>query len=145
MKIKQDFVTNSSSLAVIIFLPDNYQVSKEQIVQTDFYKEYIIDHGNEDDKEDVFDQVDTLLNSLKRGLEIYSNDYSEGQYDWESFGILDEIVSQDGLCIKTFETTGSEGTTMTAITTNDIKKIMANHAEEVFSILSKGLENENKK
>jgi hypothetical protein len=116
MKIKRDFVTNSSSTAMIVFIPEQYNLETERIVTTEEYKDYLEDE--EPTKEEMLNIIDKItdnMNYLQLGKEISIDQYGRDKL------IFFEILSKDDLILKKIEVDGPGATTVYPITLDELK------------------------
>ena len=124
MKIKRDFVTNSSSTAMIVFIPEHYNLETERIIITDEYKDYLEDE--EPTKEEmlkVIDEITDNMNYLQSGEEISIDQYGRDKL------IFFEILIKDDLILKKIDIDGPGATTIYPISLDELKKFVSK-AEE---------------
>lgn len=141
MKIKTDFVTNSSSTMYIIYLPDDFQIDEEEaLVQMKHHD--IIDHFSKDldppmDPEDYFlTELAVAIDNLRTSGELWMNDI-----DSAVFFVLVDVIPGN-LIIKAIEC--SEGYySIHAIKPEDLKPHYM--AETLKSLEVKGNKNDEKK
>lgn len=120
MKVKIDFITNSSSAAFIVFVPDSYNITPQRIVSSSEYKDYLEDE--EPTKKEMVDMVDGIIdnmNYLQGGEEISIDQYGRDKL------IFFEILSKDDLILKTIEVDGPGATTVYPITLDELKKLVS--------------------
>ncbi len=103
MKIKWDFVTNSSSTAYLVCIPKNYDVKDilEVLSNTMQYEDELGEYA-EDDKDKFFELVSQNIETLKNGGHIWNNEdpcfWSTEQYLREKDCIISSIdTSGDGM------------------------------------------------
>ena len=71
MKIKHDFVTNSSSTAYVVIIPSKFTMSREEIIE--LYNSVVVSNGLDGDlsEDKVYETVTTYINKLKRSSNIH--------------------------------------------------------------------------
>lgn len=106
MKIKVDFITNSSSTAYIVFIPDNFDISD--------FKEVIEKSGYKGDYEEALDEYDgdeaQFMEQIANNMETLRTDghlWAEDIYMtfWSTLGYLEEKK----LVIHSMDTGGGGG------------------------------------
>lgn len=102
MKIKSDFVTNSSSTAYVVCIPSDFKAKKDDVIKyMKTYDDYDYLVGGEEINEDkVLDNINTALDELKGGDEVWQQDLDDEYID---FHILLEICENNNFLIKAFE------------------------------------------
>ena len=119
MKIKFDFVTNSSSTAYIVAISDNFKLleSVAPIEGTDSYKE-AFEYQCHGDEEFILRSVNEIIQTLKEGDQVYiGNVYA--------FYVARDYLRSRGAIIKDIDINGNSGEDiMEPITIEDIRKAL---------------------
>jgi len=119
MKIKTDFVTNSSSASFIVFIPSNYKIEKNKIIKTEQYKDYIHDEEpSSDEINKLIDEIKKDINLLKDGKEIML-----GPYGYELLFIR-ELLKSDNLIFKIIDVDGEGATTISPTKLIEVKEFV---------------------
>lgn len=120
MKIKLSFITNSSSAAFLIFVPDNYILKEKRIKSSDEYIEFIeMENPSKREIDDIIDILIKDINFLKEGKEIMVEPYS-----WEKCIIFD-ILKEDGLVLKAIDVDGEGASTISPINITELKTFIS--------------------
>jgi hypothetical protein len=104
VKIKSDFVTNSSSVTFIIAIPDSFTITLMQVNKlfdsksVDFYKGTDTPEG----REDLLKEALSYIDELKNGKIVYQEDFNHR----EAFTIITECLREKDLEIKSIDTNG---------------------------------------
>lgn len=131
MKIKADFVTNSSSSCFVVFIPNNYKVSDEVLKK---YIEENIEWWDEEELtseqyvESMRDEVIECIESLKAGNDIYKDNYGDG-VDYKVYATLDAIMSGEGFGVTSVETSGDGLDQIVGVPEEKIIKILGNNLD----------------
>ncbi len=140
MKVKSDFVTNSSSTAYIVFIPNNFYASDEildeaQTMCKEDYDDYILTD------EQLYKDIPDLIEGLKTG-EVLS------YYDYDGWGwvILIQILTNLNFIISDVCIDGEGFNLIKALKQKDILDVVINNIDldNLVETLVKGSNNETK-
>ncbi len=135
MKIKIDFVSNSSSVSHIIFVPNKFYID-DHILQK-LIKQEIEYQGEDPENEDVlYSDAHDFLEDLKMGKNIWRD---SGDVDNVTYDVVFHICDENNFILATLDSS-SGANQMQGISEEDIKKIMFDHIDiiEMFDFLKKG-------
>lgn len=133
MKIKTDFVTNSSSTCFVVFVPSKYTLSDEVL------KKYINesiewwDDEEEELTEDEYvetmrDEVVECIEDLKQGKDVYKSCYGDG-VDYKVYCAVEAIMSGEGFGVTSVDTSG-----------DGLDQIIGVPEEKIIKILGENLD-----
>jgi hypothetical protein len=136
MKIKADFVTNSSSSCFVVFVPNNY-VPDDKIIKAcveenmDWWDDE--EESNETLTADDYvkmmrDEVKECLEDLKSGNDIYKDNYGDG-VDYKVYSVVDSLVSGEGFGLTSVETSGDGLDQIVGVPEDKVIKILGNHLD----------------
>jgi hypothetical protein len=115
MKIKCDFITNSSSAAYVVFIPKTYTIDADQIKQLDEYKD-CLEEATEDEINHIIGEVIKSIDLLKNGQEVML-----GPYGYENL-FLTEIIVKGEMLFKVIDVDGEGSSTFSPISLDELKK-----------------------
>ena len=101
MKIKRDFVTNSSSCSYLVYIPDNFDIKKaieenQDLIDKELSKEWVAEEFLEDEfKSEIIYNHSTLIKSGETNA-----------YPFEPYSVLSDIYSKNGFMIQFIEQGG---------------------------------------
>jgi len=138
MKIKIDFITNSSSTAYIVFVPNNFEVTSTQAYEV--YK----DTRNGSDGEftdEIFGDIEETLESLKEGDVLWSYG-DDGNPDPPIYYAVLEICNINGFIVGTSSVGGEGNNSIIGIRQEDVIDILKNNIDlvDLTQTLTKGVE-----
>lgn len=131
MKLKSDFVTNSSSTSHVVYIPRNFTISP-QVVRDYLEQEYDYDETFEElpliKQNDIIDSVMTRFNDVKSGGSVYEADGFDPE-DSLAYSFISHLCSKNGFKLTSEDIGGGGG--MSVIMGVDLDKI--NEIESKFT------------
>jgi len=125
MKLKHDFVTNSSSTSYVVYIPRNFTISPQDIREF-IEKEYDEDFFTSTSIMKQNAMIDTVLRSIediKDGNSIYESDDFD-QEDSLPFNFISHICYKNGFNLTEQDTNGGGGmSVIIGISFDKIQKI----------------------
>lgn len=126
MRIKSDFVTNSSSTAFVVFVPDSFYPSDQDV--EDALAKVKNDYDGEPPPDMIVDkEIHECLELLKEGDNIYTY-YEEGVHQSIYYALL-EILTQHGFVVNSIEIPSEGNEAIYGISEQAIEKIMINNID----------------
>ena len=125
MKIKSDFVTNSSSTCYIVLIPPSFEVDKEKL--KNLYDKFT--YYNDRDSisfDDMLKEFDETIQILKKGERIYLDDFGN-ELHVVTFNSLEEYL-KDFYVNEIKLSTGGE-TSITGISMDKVFEIILNSSD----------------
>ena len=137
MKIKSDFITNSSSTAYVVLIPNRFQVRDSDV------KKIYANNSTEDYDEvynmDIHELIIESIEKLKEGEELHTYGDDEETPAAVYYTIL-EICSNHGMIITSTDLGGEGNNTIMGIKEENVQDIMFNHIDmdSFFNTLKQG-------
>lgn len=126
MKIKMDFVTNSSSVCYVVFIPQSFVVTDKMIdegVKEASYWWEFEDGEVGPTVESLRKEIDECIEALKEGDNLYTSAFSGG-VDKNTFAVLQVILDSNNLSLNSVEVSGDGETIVLGIQEELINKII---------------------
>lgn len=134
MKIKTDFITNSSSTVYIVFIPSKFFVDNSELQKISnkkmWYPELM--------KPEIFDKIAEYIGILKGGDNIWY--YGDDGVDPDIFGMIVDICRNYGFVIATLDIDGEGNNIVRGIREEKINKILVENIDilSIFKLIHKG-------
>jgi len=101
MKIKQDFITNSSSASYLVYIPDSFDIKKaieenQDLVDKEMAKEWIAKEYTKDE----------FISEILYNHSSLLNHGETNAYPFEPYEVLSDIYSKNGFMIQFMEQGG---------------------------------------
>jgi hypothetical protein len=130
MKVKHDFVTNSSTSCYIVYIPESYKVTTSELKK--IYKRGAVElYDEEENQVEEKNVTDVMWTEWEEKLNILIEDLKKGEgFDFESLyndyngGVVSfahEIIGQ--FTLSSTEVGGGNTTIVVPLSKNDINKI----------------------
>ena len=125
MKIKTDFVTNSSSTGFIVSIPKDFIPDKKRIIaHFDYYDR---ETGGEEEKfseNKIVVEFNLCLDLLKDGDNLWF--YGEDGTDWRIYNAMTEICDENGFMMAVMDLNSEGNNRIQGIKEEDINKWFMN-------------------
>lgn len=126
MKIKTDFVTNSSSTAYVVYIPKKFIITEDEMLNLMYLDELDVFKDEEDETKRTQMIVQLgfqILEELKNGKNFHGMDYDEDD-NRDKFNIAHSICSKYNFILDDIETGGGDGNdVIIAVTREQLDKI----------------------
>ena len=110
MKIKSDFVTNSSSTSYLVCLPDNFDITKFlHIIDPEnswWFEEYL--DASEEVKKEIMEKLKERLIKLNEKLLKHTNIY-EYDSEYDAYHVFIKLLEELDLIIDSWDTSSDNG------------------------------------
>ncbi len=126
MKIKLDFITNSSSTCYIVLIPKNFNIADciSKLIKTDSYGDDLYDLYNNDEKNlpKLIEDVTKNISRLQMGEELWYDDTA-------CFNTTVALVNQQDLIISGVDISGDMGGIINGVKMTHIEEIQKRFEE----------------
>ena len=127
MKIKFDFVTNSSSTAFVVMVPNNFYTNEEEIKEL-YNSEYDMYDSYEEAKDnEAFDELHDCIEELKDGRNVWH--YGDDGLQLCAYNSLLNICSKHKFIITSLDMNGEGNNIIQGVKEETIKNILINNMD----------------
>lgn len=125
MKLKTDFVTNSSSTCYVAFVPAGSQITFEEYMN--YSEDYYEDDAEQEEIQEELNNINRAITDLAAGREVWNPEYDGEHY---SFWALISWLREKGFIITSAETGGGDGMdSIVGLPMDKIKKVIMEHSD----------------
>lgn len=131
MKIKTDFVTNSSSTAYVVLIPNAFYADEAELQKE--YNEVTSEHEASPD-EILYKEIPECIELLKEGESLTQ------EYDNCIFYTVLGICENHGFLLATMDTSGENDTFIQGVKEEHLEKIFTDHMDlmSMFKMIQRG-------
>jgi len=136
MKCKIDFITNSSSTAYVVCIPESYDIGEEEleVLYQNYIKSQDLREKDMDDPKNVKDIVLNAIENLQNGNTI--NEYEFENTGHYTIGFLFYVLDQKEVVLGISDIGGGDGcSTIVGITEDTINKWIINNNLKRLNII----------
>jgi len=127
MKIKSDFVTNSSSTSYVVCMPPTFQITFEMVEGDEYDFKYLLKEyeteGIENPKETCLKNLNDALKHLKENGMMWM-DHVDAPAPYTHFHIISNAIDNSGYKINSFNTGSDDGMIINVLADTTIEKVM---------------------
>ncbi len=123
MKIKTDFVTNSSSTSYVVFIPDGFYADEIEISK--LYEK--LKGYREATEEELYKELPECIETIKEGDNIWY--YGGDGVNATVYDIILEICSAHGFILSEMDMNGEGNNTIKGVPEETIENILANNID----------------
>lgn len=145
MKIKRDFVTNSSSVAFVVMIPNNFYTNEDEIEEL-YNGEYdMYDSYKEAKNDEAFDEVYECLEDLKDGKNLWH--YGGDGLNQCAYNCLLDICSKHKFILSSLDMNGEGNNIIQGVREEIVESLLINNMDilSMFKSIQRNDENDNSK
>ena len=143
MKIKYDFITNSSSVAYVVMVPNNFYINENEIREE--YKENELSEENPPTVEDVIKELSECIEILKEGDNIWH--YGQDGVNQTVFYMLGNLCQNHDFSITSIDISSEGNNIIQGVKEEVIENVITSNIDimSIFKLIQRGNENDSSK
>ncbi len=145
MKIKTDFITNSSSIAYIVMVPNNFYFGEDEIQKSFNDRILDFDYPPVPTEKKTLEEFSECIEILKEGDNLWH--YGNQGVSQLIYYMVTDLCDEHGFVLTSFDINGEGSNIIQGVPEETIEKMMANNIDimSIFKLIQRENESDTSK